>query len=210
MTSVALMGGALAAMATMALHPISAPVDRVDDWATFNAAVHVLGLISAWLLIVGYSRFTMSIRATRPSADLALVAFAIGMAVSVLPATRNGLLAATVARQVAAHTSTAPDVWAALAKFNFMVDEAFVQVYIAGTALGILFWSIGFLSLRRAWLALGLSGLLVSGASLLALCFGHLRSNVHDVGLFAFASALWTIALAILVMRSPSQGPGEA
>lgn len=205
-TGAALVAGAVAAMVTMVLHPTAAPAHNVDDWATFNAAVHVLGMMSAWLLIAGYFRFTMSIRATRPLADLALVAFAIGMAVSVLPAARNGLLAADVARQVKAHASAPPEVWPALARFNFMVDEAFVQVYIAGTALGILFWSIGFLSLTGAWPALGVSGILASGASLLALVFGHLRTNVHDVGLFVLASTLWTIVLAILVFRSPSPG----
>lgn len=202
---IALIIGSLAGVITMALHPTGGSPERVMKIATIAFGVHVLAIIGVWIQAVGFLRFSLALRPGRPLVDAGLVAFLLALVTVTLAAIASGMMSVELAERALDAEPAEQPIWRVAMVCNFLVNGIMAQIYIVAFSVSVLFWSLSLLRISTAWKILGGAGVLVSGAGLVAQISGHLQHNVHDFGLYVFATAAWTIALGALLCLSTTK-----
>ena len=86
------------------------------------------------------------------------------------------------------------------------MNRAFAGVHVVASSVAIILWSFSMLRQAR-WLAV--LGMVIGVLTLGAFASGHLTLNVHGFGMIAFAQALWTSCVAVLLYRGVFTRPAE-
>ena len=198
----ALIVGSVGFIATMALHPTAGGHENLVRGASLAIGVHALAIASVCVQSFGFLRFARSMRLGRPHVDIGLVAYLFAAVFVALAATVSGILGPALASRTVDAAPEELAVWDVVFSYNFLLNAALTQVFIALASTAMLIWSVTMLQISRTCTYLGIAGIVVGAMSLLALFSGHIHNNVHDVGLFVLGLSLWTIALGVLLCRS--------
>lgn len=199
-----LIGGTLASLVTMAMHPNVRQM--LDDFATHgprNVVAHGLALLAIPFTLVGYGALARRL-ATRhaASARLGYACVAIASGAVAVAAIASGLLSTMLVARLVRLDGSEEAFARALLGYTGLVNQAFATVFVAGWSLAMLVWSLAVL--RGAALArwLGWYGLLLGGVLLVVTLLGRLRLDVHHFGLIVVAQGVWTIGAGVELVRS--------
>jgi hypothetical protein len=203
-SALALIVGSLAGIFIMALHPtghdLFAP-GKFEAMARMLVAVHALALATLPVLFLGAWGFTRRIAQPDRLAVTALVIYAFGLIALCVAAVADGLLAPAIAREMLGAAPGSSDLWHILFNYNFRVNQAFAQVYVAASSVALFLWSASCLKHGLLSRALAIYGLVLAPLTVLAVFSGHLRLNAHGFGILVLGQTIWFVSVGVLLFN---------
>jgi hypothetical protein len=113
----------------------------------------------------------------------------------------SGLVGTGVIRHMIAQ-GAGSEQWRNFMEYNFMINQAFAQIFVVASCSAIALWSFMIVKSRALPIALGLYGLLLGPGLIIAMISGILGLDVHGFGLIVFSQSIWFIVAGILLLRS--------
>jgi hypothetical protein len=205
LSGLALITGTVGSIITMALHPTGhiAAAD-IEPMIRMLIAVHALALACVPLLFIGAMGLSQQLASSGRLAVTGLVLYTFALVAVMNAAVADGLVTPSVLRQIIASAGSpaAIDGWRMMSHYNFYVNQAYAQVFVAASAVAILLWSISIWRGRELTRNLGIYGCILAPVTLLALFSGRLKLDAHGFGMVVFSQAVWFIIAGTLLMRS--------
>jgi len=206
-SGILLIAGALTGVLIMAVHPTSqgllAP-GRFGHQAHLNTLVHGLAVAAIPALFLGLLGLS---RRLGPSdlSTAALVVYGLGCVAVMCAAVASGFVATEVIERMLDAEGASRDTLHALLSYTGIWNQAFAKVHVVATSASLLLWAFAIERSRRFSRAVGIAGLIIGGAVLVAFLAGHLRLNVHGFGIVVALQAIWLIWVGVLLCR-PGDG----
>jgi len=203
-SGLALIAGTAAMIVTMLFHPTGHDLFAPGEFeaaARQNVLAHALALGSLPLSFLGALGLTRRLTGAPSLALGALVAFGFACVAVMNAAVASGFVATELAGEIVAAGGKANETQAALFHFNGDVNQAFARVYVVGSSLAILAWSLAILRGGELARALGVYGCVLAPLALLGLFSGHVRLDVHGFGAIVLGQALWSGVGGALLCR---------
>ena len=201
----ALIVGTVAAIVTMAFHPTGfdphASVEAVAHDMSILVGVHSLALFSVPLLVFGFLGVTMRAGWHRPEALLAFIIYALSAVAIMFAGIADGLINAALIPGMTGADLKLQTLKAVLS-YNFQFNQACAKVFVVGTSLAMILWSITLFRLGVLERRIGIMGWFISLAALFGLLSGHVRMSAHGFGLIVLLQGVWTIALGVSMLRA--------
>lgn len=181
--AVALIGGSVATIALMALHPV--------HFGGMNGIVHGTAIVSAPVL--AYGGYYLSRFIGRAPAGLAGSLYVFALVASIVAATMSGLVAPVL---VEGGAETPRTLW----DFERALNQGFAHVYTGLASLAVALWGLAW---RGHW---GLRGWgVIAGVGILAWQMsGTLTLDVHRMGAVVLLHASFLIAAGVAMLRAKS------
>jgi hypothetical protein len=201
---IALIAGAVGGIVTMLLHPTSHDLFMPGHLAAIShlsGAVHTLATASMPLLFLGGLALSRRLASTDHIAVAALVVFGFALAAEMVGAVISGFVAGGVAVEMIASSPPASDEWRILFNYSGRLNQAFIGVFVVASSTAITLWSASIVRSRRLATGVGIYGLFLGVATIIAFMSGHLRLDVHGFGLVVFIQAVWYISVGVLLWR---------
>jgi hypothetical protein len=211
---VALIGGAVAFLATAGLHPtgsqLLASPETFARYAPINVLAHVLAMFSVWLTLFGVVGLARHLGPRKPAVIAAFVAFALASAMVSVAAIVDGLVST---RLGAAYVASGDDAERAalkeLMRFCYHLASSLARYYVTAASLALLLWS------WAAWRekfdrVLPWLGAAIAALALAAQARGRLQMNVHDVMLLAVGQGVWMAWAGAALWNARTRGPLES
>jgi hypothetical protein len=202
---IALIIGAVSGMITMSLHPVagSHPLtpDQFEKLAFFMIGVHVLAIAGIPFSFLGALALTRRLDSPGRVAVTALVIYGLGLVAVMIAPAMSGLVGTEIIRKMIAH-APGGDQWRTLMEYNHMINQAFAQIFVVASCCAVALWSFAIVKSRAFSIALGVFGLLLGPALVIAMVSGGLSLDVHGFGLIIFCQAIWFIIAGVCLLRS--------
>jgi hypothetical protein len=202
---IALIVGAISGIITMSLHPVagSHPItpDQFEKLAFFLVGTHALAIAGVPFLFLGALALKRRLDSPGRIALTALVIYGLGLvAVTIAPA-MSGLVGTEIIRKMIAD-APGREQWRTLLEYNHLINQAFAQIFVVASCGAVALWSFMIVKRRAFPIGIGIYGLLLGPALVIAMISGSLRLDVHGFGLIVFSQAVWFILMGILLVRS--------
>lgn len=211
----ALMLGTTAMLGTGLLHPTGAQMLASDEAfrqaAPLNVAAHGLALVGVWLTLFGTTGLSRRLGFARADVTAAMVAYALVAVLIGLAGVVDGFVLTRLAGgYVESGDAHEREVYLGFMKYSYNIASSISRVYVTGTALAVLLWSLAIWRTRVSR-ALPVVGLVIALAAVAAQLLGHLRMNVHDVLLLAAGQGVWLIGAGALLLfeRAREESPAS-
>jgi hypothetical protein len=207
----ALIVGTLAQLATMSFHPTGidalASPEAIAHEMQILVAVHALALLSVPVVVFGFVGVTRRIGWERPEAQFAFILYAFSAVTIMFAAIADGLVNAALIPKMAGAGEPALQTLKAALAYNFQFNQACAKVYVAGSSLAIISWSIALARAGAFERIVGILGLVVGSAALAGLLSGQVRMSAHGFGLIVFLQSAWIVALGVWMIRGNRSDP---
>ena len=189
----ALIGGTLAGMVTMAFHPTGhALLQDFDRVSLINRAVHSLAIAGTIATVYGLTGLRRQLEARRSLADAALVSYAFGAVAVMFAAIASGFIATDLAARAVAAGNANQESYAAVREFAWVFNQACTKVFVVAGSIGIALFSLALMPDPRFGRALGTTGVLVGLAAVVATVAG-LPMNIHGFGAIVLGHGIWLV-----------------
>ena len=204
---VALVAGAILAVAAMTHHPtassggdFAAFARNVDRIAAVNQAVH--GVMIALLAVLTWTLVAFAARRGlhRPLVMAGLIAWAIGVVMMVIPPVFNGFVVVDIARRALASPDAVDMLRVTLQVLSSAVG-VIVMIGTIGMSLAVFLWSADLTREAGAARWTGVLGLVAGAALVIAVPTRIPRLDATGMTLVVAAWAAWFLALGILMIR---------
>src|SRR5215831_17286947 len=172
----ALIAGSAGVIITLGLHPSGRGLfdpSQFEAAARTLVAVHSIGLASlpVWFIGAhGLSRHLDDVAGATAPPRLGLygmVFYGLALIAMMVAITFDGLVTPGIAgRIVQAGSDPQVQMWKTILRYNGIVDEAFVNLFIAGSSIAIALWSLQMLRSRILSRGLGIAGMLIAALTL--------------------------------------------
>jgi hypothetical protein len=205
LSALALITGTVGSIITMTLHPTGhIAVADIEPMIPMLIAVHALALACVPLLFLGALGLSRQLASNGRLAVTGLALYTFALVAVMNAAVADGLVAPSVLRQIVASAGSpaAIDSWKMMSHYNFYVNQAYAQAFVAASAVAILLWSISIWRGKELTRNLGIYGCILAPVTLLALFSGRLKLDAHGFGIVIFTQAVWFIVAGILLLRS--------
>ena len=209
-SAVAIILGAVAFVVTMALHPTGGDLDHIIKIAPVVVGTHSLALASLALVVLGFLGLTVRLSEDNVLAPAGMVTFAFGAIAAMCAAVLNGLALPAFVRQHAQSDAATLEVIRLILGYNHALNAAFARVFMAATAVAVVFWSIAIVRTRSLPSWTGVVGGVAGVGALGMLLVGAIGVDVHDFGLFVFGYSAWAILIALQLWRRASPPPSPS
>lgn len=197
----ALIGGTLAGMVTMAFHPTGRGLlQDFDRVAPVNQAVHALAIAGTIATVYGLIGLSRSLAHQRSLAVAALVSYAFGAVAVMFAAIASGFVATALTAQVLQSGPEAREAFEPLFDYNWAFNQASTRVFVVTASVGIALWSAAMLREPRFGRGLGLTGLVVGAAAAMA-TVGGLPMHIHGFGAIVLGHGVWMIWTGAKLLR---------
>ena len=204
---VALIIGAISGMITMSLHPVagSHPITpaQFEKLTMLMIGVHALAIAGVPFSFLGALALMRRLDSPGRIALAGLVIYGVGLVAVMIAPAMSGLVGTEVLRHLIAR-GPENEQWRILAEYNFLINQAFAQIFVVASSAAIALWSFMIVKNRALSVGIGIYGLVLGPAVVIALLTGGLRLDVHGFGLIIFGQAIWFIVVGILLQRSTS------
>jgi hypothetical protein len=208
LSGLALIAGSVGMIITMALHPSGhIPAADIEPMIRKIIAVHGLALACLPVLFLGTWGLSRRIAGENHLALIGVVIYAFGLFAIMNAGVANGLVFPVLLRRIgdSAGSPQAIDGWRMIARYNFYVNQAYAQVFVAASSVAIFLWSASIWRSRKLLRGLGIYGCLLGPVTLGALFSGHLNLDVHGFGIVVLGQAIWFIVAGKLLWGSQKQ-----
>jgi hypothetical protein len=203
--AVALVGGFLAGLVTMALHPTGSDVIHEASEGSSNVlvvAVHVLALLGQGVVLSGALALTRELRRRRDLAIAGYVFFALGAVSVIFAAAASGLLAPTVLRGYGEASEASRATMLQFLRYTGLLNQTFAKMNVMFSCVAILLWSVATFSGSELGRGLGIYGMVVAATLLAGIATGVLTLGVHGFGLVVLSQGVWLAWAAARLWRS--------
>lgn len=202
--AIALSVGALSGIIVLISHP-GGPhrlrPDQVQSLINMIIGVHALAVASLPILFLGALVFSRQVVSNLRLGIVALVIFGFASVATMGAATMSGLVVPAVLRHMITHDAGA-DQWHVLLSYTHAINQGFAQVGAVGFSVAILIWSIAQIKRRAFNLVLGIYGILVGIAVIVALVSGTAELELHGgFEIITLAQSIWFILAAVLLWQ---------
>jgi hypothetical protein len=204
LSGLALIAGSIGMIITMALHPSGhVPAADMAPMIRKIIAVHGLALACLPILFLGTLGLSRRIACDNHLALIAVVIYAFGLFAIMNAGVANGLVFPAVLRRIAdsAGSPQAIEAWQMIARYNFYVNQAYAQVFVAASSVAVFLWSASIWRSRELSRGLGMYGCLLGPVTLGALFSGHLNLDAHGFGIVVLGQAIWFMVAGKLLWR---------
>jgi hypothetical protein len=209
MSGLALILGSGGTIITMSLHPTGhvAPA-QVEPMIRMLIAVHALALACMPVQFLGAWGLSRCVASPDRLAVAGLVMYTLALLAVMNAAVADGLVTPSLLRQIVASAGSPPaiDAWRMMSRYNFYVNQAYAQVFVAASSVAIVLWSASTWRSRELARGLGIYGCILGPVTLLALFSGRLNLDAHGFGIVIFGQAGWFIVAGALLLRRENQG----
>ena len=189
----ALIIGTLAGVVTMAFHPtghaLLADFERI---ALINRIVHALAIGGTIVTVFGLVGLRRSFAQSSALADAAIVSYGFGAVAVMLAAIASGFIGTELSRRVLEAGDGGRAVWETTMAYNYALNQATTQVFVVAGSIGIVLWSLAMRNVPRFGRSLGLTGIVVGIAAVLAIVTG-VRMDIHGFGAIVLGHGVWFI-----------------
>lgn len=200
----ALIAGSAGMIITMSLHPTGrVAAAQMESMIRMLIGVHALALACLPVLFVGTLGLTRHLRSNHRLATTGLVVYTFALVATMSAAVADGLITPNVLRQIVESGTVQPaaDIWRAISHYNFYVNQGFAQVFVAGSSLALMLWSLAAWARRELSRALTIYGCILGIASLAAMFSGYLPLDAHRFGAVVFGQAIWYIGAGVMLIQ---------
>jgi hypothetical protein len=116
----------------------------------------------------------------------------------------SGFVAPALAGELLGSTGPTHDALGVALAYNHHFNQAFAEIYVVGAAIAILLWPIAIIRSRGLSRGLGIYGIVLGPPTIFALVSGHLRLDVHGMGLVVLTQAIWFVSIGVSMLRRPA------
>jgi hypothetical protein len=212
---IAFIAGMVGTIVTMANHPtghdLFAP-GKFQSVALLNTAVHSLALLCLPLLFLGGLALTRRLMSPDRFSVVALVFYGFALVAVMIAAAASGLIASGIGKLIidadAASNASVSQVWRVAFIYNGFINQAFAEVFVVGSCIAILFWSLA-MQRQSIWKSAAIYGICFAPIAILALVSGHLSLGVHGFGMVVLLQAIWFIAVGESMCAARENAPGS-
>ena len=200
----ALIGGTLAGVLTMALHPTGhALVQDFQRVALVNRTVHGLAIAGTIATVFGLVGLNRQLDARRALSNAALVAYAFGAVAVIFAAIANGFVQTDLVALQMEAGDAARSAWEPVKDFTWAFNQACTKLFVVAGSTGIVLFSLALRKDPRFGEALGVTGVLVGLAAIVATLAG-LPMNIHGFGAIVLGHGIWQVWTGTRLLRSAS------
>ena len=197
----ALIGGTLAGMVTMAFHPTGhALLQDFDRVSLVNRVVHSLAIAGTIATVFGLTGLRRHLEARRSLADAALVSYAFGAVAVMFAAIASGFIGTELAARVLAAGDPGRESYAAVREFAWVFNQACTKVFVVAGSIGIALFSLAMMPDPRFGSALGAAGVLAGLGAVVATLAG-LPMNIHGFGAIVLGHGIWMLWTGARLVR---------
>jgi hypothetical protein len=197
----------LLSLAFMAHHPVvhvHALQDVVADMerqAATDRVVHGALITMVGFLLYGFTCVASRLGLDSFMARAGLIAYALAAGGMVLAALADGFITPEFIGRFDGRPTTQLEMMKEILAFCGIGIRVCTRFGVVAMSAALLFWSAAMLGGRGIVRAVGVLGWIVGAAPLIALSIGLLPMNVHGVLAFMLGQAIWSSAVAVLLMR---------
>ena len=208
----ALIVGSAGMIITLVLHPSGRGLfqqDTFESAARTLMAVHSIALLSFPILFMGscgLSRRLLSPAGGFPFGFSALVYYGFALASMMTGVVFDGLVSPGLARQIIDTSGSIGQGWRIAFNYNSLIDQAFVRVFIVGSSVAIVLWSVSIIKVRLSRAA-GIFGALLSLGAIVAQLAGQMDRAPHIFAFVLVGQAVWFTILGVILARTPRTQP---
>ena len=134
--------------------------------------VHTLALLSVPLLVFGFVGVTMRAGWHRPEALLAFIIYALSAVAIMFAGIADGLINAALIPEMTGASDLKLQALKAALSYNFQFNQACAKVFVVGTSLAMILWSITLFRFGVLERRIGIIGWFISLAALFGLLSG--------------------------------------
>lgn len=200
--TIALIGGWLAYVALMTVHPTRMGGPELGH-VSLNDAVHWTALLILPVLLYGYVELGRSLDLRRPLVLLAVCTLVASLFAGMGAATMSGLVMADVAAATG-NGEFGAETLNALRHLTFWINQGFASVHYVLLALGIGLFALAWPN-RPQDRGLKYGGVVVALAFLVWLATGTWGADVHSVLVVVAVSAAWSVVAALSQRSLPEE-----
>jgi hypothetical protein len=204
LSGLALISGSAGMIITMSLHPTGhVAAAQVEPMIRMLIAVHALALACVPVQFLGAWGFSRRVASPNRLAVAGLVLYTLALLAVVNAAVADGLITPNLLRQIVASEASpsAIDAWRTMSRYNFYVNQAYAQVFVAGSSVAIVLWSASIWRSRELAHGLSIYGCILGPVTLLTLFSGRLNLDAHGFGIVIFGQAGWFVVAGALLWR---------
>jgi hypothetical protein len=200
----ALIAGSAGMIITMSLHPSGhiSPA-HMESTTRMLVAVHSLAMISVPATFLGAIGLARRFRGAHHLAVTGLVTYAFSCVAVLNAAVADGLITPRVLREIVETSGAQPaaEIWRAISHYNFHANQSYAQVFVAGSSLALMLWSLAAWPGRELSRSLSTYGCILALASMVLLFSGHLPLDAHHFGAVVLGQAIWFIGAGTVLLR---------
>lgn len=197
----ALIGGTLAGLVTMAFHPTGhALMADFAGVAPVNRMVHGLAIAGTIATFYGLVRLTRVMENRQALLDAALVSYGFGAVAVMFAAIASGFVATDIAEIVLEAGTDAQALYEPVRDFGWALNQASTRVFVVTASVGIALWSVAMLRESAFGRALGITGILIGAAAAIATLAG-LRMDIHGFGAIMLGQGIWLTWTGVRLLR---------
>src|SRR5205814_2464727 len=185
------------------IHPVTGgrPITsaQFETLAAVLIGVHVLAIAGIPFLFLGGLALTRHLDSPSRVAVTALAIYSLSLVAVMIAPALSGLVGTEILRKIVAH-DPASEQWRMLMDYNYMINQAFDRIFVVASCAAIALWSLMIVKTRALSMAIGIYGLLLGCATVIAVAFG-LRMDAHGFGLVIFGEGTWLVIVGSLLLR---------
>src|SRR2546423_4099319 len=207
----ALIIGAVSGIITMAVHPVTGghPIGaaEVETIAAVLIGVHVVAIAGIPFLFLGGLALTRRLDSPSRVAVTALAIYSLSLVAVMIAPAISGLVGTGILRKLVAQNSGSEQ-WRIMMDYNYMINQAFDRIFVVASCGAIALWSLMIVKTRALSMAIGIYGLLLGCATVIAVALG-LRMDAHSFGLVIFGEGSWLAIVGSLLLRAKEGNRAE-
>jgi hypothetical protein len=198
--------GTLSGVITMLFHPtgrdlIGQPDEIAHRYELITVAVHSLAIFGLPVMFFGFLGFSRRLGLENPLVSAALIAYGFGAIAVLSAAVINGLVGPIVTGKINEADEPTQKLLHLVLMNNSLLNQAFTKVFVVAVGFALIAWSIHLWKKGKLMKITAIIGFIIGILSLFGIFSGHLKLNVHGFGLFTFAQSIWTILVAVFMIR---------
>ena len=180
-------------------HGMSDFVVAVRQELLVNGVVHGTLIVLMGVLAAGFSVVTTPVDSVW--ARIALAAYALGAVSGMAAASINGLIVPEFVLHFEGRSETVLEALRPVLSFCHSANQVCSRMWVVASAIALVFWSIALTQRMGVARTVGILGIVLGFALLVALAIGYLPMDIHGVLAFIVTQTIWSIAVGVLLIR---------
>lgn len=210
---VALIGGSLGGLITMAIHPsgtLHLNLEQVARLTLVSGIAHSIAILSVVVLFLGVAGLHHRIAAADRLSFAAIVTFALACITITIAASVSGFIVPRITQHMAHDDPANAHTWQILVDGIFQINQAFARIYSVAASAAIMLWSVSALKNGGFSRSAAIYGCTVMPLLIVGVAIGHLALDVHGMAVIWLAQAIWFIGVGGNLCSRPASTRAEA
>jgi phage shock protein PspC (stress-responsive transcriptional regulator) len=206
-SGLALATASILSAAFMTQHPslhsagIAEAIEEIGRKAFATRLVHGALIALMGVIVFGFWGLANRLGLQLATVRLGVVAYSIGTFTMIGAAVVNGFVVPGLAARYAMRPPEDLESVRHLLTLGHEAGQALAAIGVVATSAALLCWSLAMVRRTGTTRVIGGGGALLGAVTVIAIVTGWLRLNVHGMGAVMLTQSIWTIAVAIQLLR---------